>query len=180
MPGAQQRHARRFAGDGRAHFIRAGVRPEILYYVSPAARSSLCLFCQERPADSDEHVIPQEVSLRIREVSPLTPDHGGPVARKPGAVRFHTNRLIDLVVRAVCRTCNEGFFNELQAAARPFFHPAIAGEAVELSTELKRAVAAWAYKTALLIPLTATPRKDWAAVVGTLCSDFYRAARPAI
>ncbi len=139
-----------------------------------------CIFCLHEAVATSEHVIPREISNRIREVSPLTPEHGAPVQPKPGSTSFRTNKLIDLKLKAVCPQCNQGFFNELQAAAAPFFLPAIGGQRVDLSTELKKAVAAWAYKTALLVPFTAAPRRDWPAISGSLCSDFYRSARPPV
>ena len=143
-----------------------------------ANAAGVCLFCRRRPAGSNEHIIPEEISKRILEISPLTPEHGGPVVPKPGATRFHYNKLIDMTVNVVCGNCNHKFFNDLQVAARPFFWPAIAGEPVLVSTELKKALAAWAYKTALLIPLNLEPRPKWPTIVGSLCSEFYEVSRP--
>lgn len=43
---------------------------------------------------------------------------------------------------------------------------------------MKRAAAAWLYKTALLIPLAQTSRDTWPTAVGQRCSDLYRQRRP--
>jgi Fe-S cluster biogenesis protein NfuA len=64
-----------------------------------------CLFCSIGPV-TGEHVIAQSLSKRLWEVSPFTPEHGAPVEPKPGATRFHTNRIIDMVVNAACDDCN--------------------------------------------------------------------------
>jgi len=53
-----------------------------------------CLLCSIGPV-TGEHVIAKSLSKRLWEVSPVTPEHGAPVEPKPGATRFHTNRIID-------------------------------------------------------------------------------------
>jgi hypothetical protein len=62
-------------------------------------------FAQLR-AISKHHVIAQSLSKRLWEVSPFTPEHGAPVEPKPGATRFHMNRIIDMVVNVACDDCN--------------------------------------------------------------------------
>jgi hypothetical protein len=125
-------------------------------------------------------VIPKAVSKRIQEVSPFTPEHGAPMPPSPTAVRFHTNRIIDMVVNAACTDCNSVFFNALQSACEPELSVAIGGDGVAMDTDKKRALCAWAYKTALLIPLSMAARSSWPAHVLAACSSFHRDRRPPI
>src|SRR3989442_15763359 len=111
-----------------------------------------CLFCGN-PRVTREHVIAQSLSRRLWEVSPFTPEHGAPVEPKPGATRFHTNRIIDMLVNVACEDCNSTFFNALQRPCDEFFRSALAGEPSTLDSDLKKPIASWLYKTALLEPL---------------------------
>ena len=100
-----------------------------------------CLFCGHGRV-TREHVIAQSLSRRLWEVSPFTPEHGAPIEAKPGATRFHTNRLIDMVVNVACNDCNSKFFNALQSPCDGFLRSALAGEhstLVPISKRLSRA-----------------------------------------
>jgi hypothetical protein len=138
-----------------------------------------CLFCGVGPV-TGEHVIAKSLSKRLWEVSPFTPEHGAPVARKPGATRFHTNRIIDMVVNVACSDCNSRFFNALQRPCDPFLGAALAGEASTLDTDLKKALASWLYKTALLVPLALGPRAGWPQHLIDECQAFYIRRRPPV
>jgi hypothetical protein len=138
-----------------------------------------CLFCHLGPV-TGEHVIAKSLSKRIREVSPFTPEHGAPVQPKPGATRFHTNRIIDMVVNVACKDCNSKFFNALQDPCDAFLNRAIAGEASALDSDLKKSGASWLYKTALLIPLALTSRSVWPKPITDECHAFYERQRPPV
>src|ERR1700737_59764 len=138
-----------------------------------------CLFCRVGPA-TGEHVIAKSLSKRLWEVSPFTPEHGAPVEPKPGATRFHTNRIIDMVVNMACNDCNSRFFNALQHPCDPFLRTALAGEASTLDTDIKKALASWLYKTALLVPLALGPRAGWPQHLIDECQAFYIRRRPPV
>lgn len=136
-----------------------------------------CLFCGRDEA-TVEHIIPKEMSRRLREVSPFTSEHDAPLPKPPGAHRFYHSKIVDLKVAAVCRRCNGEFFNKLQEASKPFWYSAVAGDPVGLSLVLKRATATWAYKTALLLPLPGMPRQNWETTIGGLARDLRLTGRP--
>jgi hypothetical protein len=138
-----------------------------------------CLFCGSGRV-TREHVISQSLSRRLWEVSPFTPQHGAPIEPKPGATRFHTNRLIDIVVNAACNDCNSKFFNALQSPCEGFLRSALAGERSILDSDLKKALASWLYKTALLVPLAMGPRTDWPQLLIDECKAFYIRRRPPV
>lgn len=138
-----------------------------------------CLFCGVG-APTREHVVAQSLSKRLREVSPFTPEHGAPIKPKPGATRFHTNKIIDMVVNVACRDCNSKFFNDLQRPCDRFLYRSLAGEASILDSDLKKALAAWLYKTALLIMLAQTARAAWPQHVVAECRAFRARRRPPV
>jgi hypothetical protein len=125
-------------------------------------------------------VIAKSLSKRLWEVSPFTPEHGAPIEPKPGATRFHTNRLIDIVVNVACSDCNSKFFNALQSPCDGFLRSALAGELSTLDSDLKKALASWLYKTALLVPLALSPRADWPQYLIDECKAFYVRRRPPV
>lgn len=139
-----------------------------------------CLFCGGSGKLTREHIIPREISARLRIASPLTPAHGRPLQPAPGAQRFHTSRDVDATITAICQHCNGTFFNALQDNARAFWHPAITGDGIELDGDLKKAVATWAYKTGLLFALSQSPRVQWDARIVQLCRDLRLVSRPPV
>ena len=138
-----------------------------------------CFFCGIGPV-TREHVIAKSLSKRLWEVSPFTPEHGAPIEPKPGATRFHTNRLIDMVVNVACNDCNSRFFNALQSPCDGFLTRALAGQPSTLDSDLKRALAGWLYKTALLVPLAMSPRAEWPPHLVDECKAFYLRRRPPV
>ncbi len=139
----------------------------------------LCLFCGREEATL-EHIIPKEMSRRLWEVSPFTPEHGAPISRPAEAKRFYHSKYVDLKISAVCERCNGDFFNRLQDGSKTFWHAAIAGHSVQMDTALKRSVATWAYKTALLMPLPNMPRTEWEPTVGDLARELRIQGRPRV
>jgi hypothetical protein len=87
---------------------------------------------------------------------------------------------IDVKISAVCKTCNERFFNTLQAPVEPFLKSTIPGSTFELDSDHRKALAAWTYKTALLIPLASIRRTDWPRPIVEACARFYEKPRPPI
>ena len=138
-----------------------------------------CLFCGVSPP-TNEHVISRWISGRVQAISPFTPEHGAPAVRAPNASRFYMNRIIDIQVRVACTTCNSVFFNELESPCRPFFERAMADQPSVIDTELKRDLATWAYKTALLLELHVTPRHQWPAFLLRQCRDLPQLRRPPV
>jgi hypothetical protein len=63
----------------------------------------------------------------------------------------------DLRTNAVCEVCNTGWLSDLEAAASPLVGPMIVGEVRALQTEDQKTLAAWAYKTVLLMQMVRPP-----------------------
>jgi hypothetical protein len=87
------------------------------------------------------------------------------------------SKLVEIKVRAPCRTCNSNFFNELEVPCRPFLAEAIADRSATIDADAKRAIATYAYKTALLLNLNAIPRKQWPRSVIDQCALLYQTSR---
>lgn len=139
-----------------------------------------CLFCAGTSTATNEHVISQRISQRVNEISPFTAQHGAPVPRAANASRYYMSRIIDIKLRAACRDCNGVFFNELEAPCQPFLDHAMADKQWTLDVDIKRHVAAWAYKTALLLQLHTIPRKTWPASILDQCHDLHTRRHPPV
>jgi hypothetical protein len=111
----------------------------------------------------------------LREVSP--PELGAPTPIAANATRSYMSKLVEIKVRAPCRTCNSNFFNELELPCRPFLAEAIADRSATIDADAKRAIATYAYKTALLLNLNAIPRKQWPRSVIDQCALLYQTRR---
>jgi hypothetical protein len=69
------------------------------------------------------------------------------------AARSWVSKRPELVTTSLCRRCNNEWLNQIETAARPHLEPMITGQPVVLDSDAQRAVALWAYKTALLMQL---------------------------
>lgn len=138
-----------------------------------------CLFCGSGVA-SNEHVVSRWVGERLREISPPTPEHGAITPIAANASRHYMSKLIEIKVRAPCRTCNSEFFNELEGPCRPFLAEAMADRPGTLDADGKRDLATYAYKTALLLSLHVTPRKQWPRSIIDQCGLLYQIRRPPV
>lgn len=103
-----------------------------------------CLFCGGRPV-TKEHVLPTWVYDTLGVVGPMTHVHGA----RPTRVA----RVFDIVLRAVCTSCNNGWLSSIEGHARNVIGPAMAGERVEWNAEEQKLATVWAIKTALLLEL---------------------------
>ncbi len=107
-----------------------------------------CVFCGGERL-TREHVWPQWIVAAIRQ-------HVGPgpirVAR-PGDTPYDVPEL-DVAVRMVCATCNNGWMSSLETGVRPALEPMILGRLPVLLTPAMQALLArWAFKTALMVDL---------------------------
>jgi hypothetical protein len=64
-----------------------------------------------------------------------------------------------LTVNDICKSCNEGWLEELENRVRPFACDMIGGRSMALSVEQVSLLAAWAYKTILIFDLR-NPKDD--------------------
>lgn len=129
-----------------------------------------CIFCGS-PANSKEHIWPvwlhellgpQAPGVRHdRQLHTFNPKEGartsGPTGRQ-GDIRT-------IRIRAVCRTCNNGWMSGLEEEVRPVLTPLVEGAACALDTEQLRTLAQWlTLKTLIVEHATAetsvTPQSD--------------------
>jgi hypothetical protein len=115
-----------------------------------------CVFCGH-PKRTNEHVFPQWLLGVI-------PGHGPIVHRgdaPPGSVaesREWTTDVITFKAKVVCaRTCNNGWMNDLEKAARPFLESMIGGYGRTLYDRGRTVVAYWGLKTAMMIDFAQEP-----------------------
>jgi len=127
---------------------RAGMSSEDVQWFY--ARFKRCLFCGEH-GSSREHVFALWISKLFSDAAPFTvkATHG---RSKTGL------KQIALYSRAACRHCNNGWMSELEQRARPLLTPAIPGQTVRWDAEEQLIVAAWAFKTALMLDRSSTSR----------------------
>jgi hypothetical protein len=103
-----------------------------------------CVFCGQS-GSSEEHVFAKWLS----EVMP-----GEGYFRSGGTPprREKESRLISITNRATCEDCNSGWMSRMEQDVEPLIAPAIQGQPVTWeSDEEQTIVAAWAFKTALML-----------------------------
>ncbi len=65
--------------------------------------------------------------------------------------RSHPQRRPEVVVKAVCERCNNGWMSALEAGVRPFLEPMVRGSEARLTVADQVALARWAAKVAVLL-----------------------------
>lgn len=110
------------------------------------ATRKVCIFC-DNPVSSKEHIwskwmhplLDGNKSGYNRQIITRRHDRkediSGPLG-KPGNVS-------DIQVRAVCKTCNNGWMNRQEQLVRPYLEPMIKGENIVLNSEQLGALAVW-------------------------------------
>lgn len=109
-----------------------------------------CVFC--KAADiSQEHVF----AKWVRDSLP----GGGPFTHKYRDGTTWQSSIPDLKANRTCRQCNNRWINRLDTAAKPLLAPAVRGQATTIGRGSPQAVvAAWCFKTVLLLELCAKGR----------------------
>jgi hypothetical protein len=108
-----------------------------------------CVFCGTTGSLSTEHVVPKWVrkALQISE----------PVKEFSGTTYVGAAEALAIVFHEVCTSCNSGWMEHLETAARPVLEPlllgASAGTTRALDPDQQAILATWAVKTALLLVL---------------------------
>lgn len=130
-----------------------------------------------------EHVIPRWLTSVLPEQAAfrgqdqqiiLQPGgrNGSPLILPHREVRESFN---SLTVRAVCRTCNNGWMNDIEEMARPILSPLIKGESRKLIRSDVSAISSWTIKTALMAQLTSV---EGVAALTSVYQAFYRDGEP--
>jgi hypothetical protein len=104
-----------------------------------------------------EHGIPRWVLPWLGDPEDYGVKHTIRAGMHGEVLREWTHETLDLVARRVCRSCNQGWMNNLERLARPHLTPLFEGQLRVLDAPTQRVVAAWAVKTALALALAAPP-----------------------
>lgn len=104
----------------------------------------VCVFCGSGPL-TNEHTFPKWLVERFTG-TPMT-------ATAPNGKKWSTTR-INIPVGVVCKTCNNGWMSELEAAAKPILGRMASGERLFLDTRMQSIISSWAVKTAMIFEFT--------------------------
>lgn len=110
----------------------------------------LCLFCGGR-VNSKEHVWPVWLLAALGVEKRRTRIRSERGTRPP---ETWSGFNLSLKVRHVCQRCNNRWMSALEARAKPFLRPLIAGTASALEPAAQAAIATWAIKTAMVFEAT--------------------------
>jgi hypothetical protein len=120
---------------------------------SVLAAGRRCVFCGGTPVTA-EHVWP--AWLRTVLPQPIVAPHRRTVqldgVAQPDVT--YPQRVFEQRVRLVCAVCNNGWMSELETANKPFLDAALHGRGRQLHQRGQERLAAWAFKTALMINCT--------------------------
>jgi hypothetical protein len=136
--------------------------------------SAGCTWCGGSPL-TREHVLPQWLARVLADAFPA--EDGYDVAsicttvEGQGPPRTYTAPTPELVVKAVCKSCNTGWMSSLESEVRPFLEPMVRGESVQLDEGRQLALAHWAAKVAVLLEhyedgITVLGARDLEQIVG--------------
>lgn len=145
-------------------------------------RAAPCIFC-DQPRGSKEHFWPEW----MHPLLPTLPDprydrkviDTHPVTGEQRSGRLGAQGGVETIkIRAVCTDCNNGWMNQLEAAARPALTPLIAGQAVSLEGAQVRDIARWIAMKCMVSEHGApnralTPRSDREAMRQSLTIPSY-------
>jgi hypothetical protein len=111
----------------------------------------VCVFCGHDEV-TNEHVFPQW----LRDVlGPGPAEHARMLWDLEGNAMeqlAYPGKAFNLEVGRVCQqTCNGGWMSDLERAVRPILEPMLIGRAKPLGRDSQATLAAWAYKTALML-----------------------------
>jgi hypothetical protein len=120
-----------------------------------------CFFCG--PTDAiltEEHIWPQWVSRLLQGRHGA--DHFRNLLSGPNSTtRNRASHIIDVTSSDVCLDCNTKWLSGIENAIKPLITPMITGdEAITLSADNQSAIAAWAYKMAMLLEVPAVGNRD--------------------
>jgi hypothetical protein len=86
----------------------------------------------------------------------------GSILLTMGKLKMRETRVLDMTVKAVCATCNQGWLSDLEAKFAAKMLAAIAGKPVQLASDEQEMVAIWATKTWLLLEKALRFDRGWA------------------
>lgn len=100
-----------------------------------------CRFCDQR-ANSLEHIWPEWVLDTVKSRQPMRQVIGKSAPKILKA---------EVRIKAVCKTCNEGWMSQLEGTSIPVLRPLIQDIPISLEKEKQNTIVLWATKTAMLV-----------------------------
>ncbi len=129
----------------------------------------VCVFCQKVGQQSAEHILPQWLSKVMSKHPRAYPAGGFTLIRgRSDSDQWqtipHSSRW-ELTTK-VCKTCNEGWMENLESAVRPWLTRLVYGlEEADMDDDVQSALAAWFALKAMCLAYTETPPlempRDW-------------------
>ena len=117
---------------------------------SQAVNQRECIFCGRKPVTA-EHVWPDWSRRMLQDDVVLAHTVSAETPVAPPSSRTFPQRVFDQRAKVVCASCNSGWMSRLEMLNRPFLEAALQGRGRVLHEAGQRALAAWAFKTALII-----------------------------
>jgi hypothetical protein len=105
-----------------------------------------CLFCSLN-ANSLEDVWPRWITEQFEGSNPLTVQ----AERQGFVLKPWASRRPELLVRWVCKSCNNGWMSNLEGQVKPLLQPLLSGAAGSLDSGAQSILAVWAVKTAMAL-----------------------------
>lgn len=149
-----------------------------------ASAGRTCMFCGAQGPLTLEHVWPRWVGDVADAILADTGALGMPwIAKRGGTLR--TAYGLDATGRVVCGPCNTGWMSGMEGAIRPLLSPMIRGyetytppktpiHTARLTTAEQEMIAAWAFKTALIIDRVRPSRH----LTDAIASAFHAERKP--
>jgi hypothetical protein len=145
---------------------------------------SRCIFVIERLRAANI-IIPRQLGETLKHSRPLAPGmlriglthrYTPPPGQEAEALEWSTPGP-DLVTTEVCAECNSGWLASLEDRAMPALRAIVLGVEADLFSDDQIALAAWCYRTVLLIQLV-RPGASFKIIPRSRYSQLYQERRP--
>jgi hypothetical protein len=118
--------------------------------VPDKAAPRTCIFCGATPLTA-EHIWPGWARRMLPPDLVVPHTVSAEMATAEPTSRTFPQRVFDQTAKVVCASCNNGWMEQLETRNRPFLEAALNGRGRALHRSGQRSLAAWAFKTALVI-----------------------------
>src|SRR5437667_8304413 len=113
--------------------------------------TNVCMFCG--PTDSPitaEHFWPKWISRAWRVPKYVGTLHVEGRVERPVDIRWSSKSVINTVLRAVCKRCNNERLNVLEGRVKDIITPLTHGQELQMSRQNQRDIAAWVTRLVML------------------------------
>src|SRR6185503_3427860 len=106
---------------------------------------ALCGFCGQNARLTREDLIPRWMA----DLKPPAVDVVTQASHRQIRSWRTVSQKVELVARAFCKRCNNGWMSDLEVEAQPYLLPMVLGHEVSLSVAAQAPITAWCMKTAM-------------------------------